>query len=158
VAARRDRGRADCSERIPGGASIETAWKTAELFVADVILNREPVCGYDLSTRHLRGTLPPFSIDYPPVPIARASREPDARQAVYIPSRRQAGFVVLGAGGRQKIPMMVGLAAPHVGRGAYNLVLVVENGSWRVDRVSRVAIADRSSGGARLHCPPFPGR
>jgi hypothetical protein len=38
--------------------------------------------------------------------------------------------------------MMVGLSAPRAGRGAYDLALVVENGSWRVDRVQRISIVD----------------
>jgi hypothetical protein len=138
-------GSTRCSERIPGGDTIEAAWRTTELFVTDVILNRQPACGYALGTRKLRHGLPlkPFARDYPAVPIARASRDPGARQAVYILSRREAAFVVLGAAGRREIPMLVGLAAPHAGRGAYNLALVVEDGSWRVDRVRRVPIVER---------------
>jgi hypothetical protein len=76
------------------------------------------------------------------VPIAQASRDPQAQQAVYILSRRVENFVVIDARGRATIPMMVGLAAPQAGRGAYNLLLVVENGSWRVDEVRRVTIRD----------------
>jgi hypothetical protein len=74
--------------------------------------------------------------------MASASRDPSAHEAVYILSRRVAAFVVTGVGGRAEIPMIVGLAAPDAGRGAYNLVLVIEGGSWRVDRVRRVTIAD----------------
>jgi len=40
---------------------------------------------------------------------------------------------------------MVGLAAPDAGLGAYNLVLVVEDGSRRVDRVRRVHFVHRIS-------------
>jgi hypothetical protein len=134
-----------CSERIPHGKSITAAWKTTELFVADVILAREPRCAASLGSNQLRtaGSILPFSTGYPPVSIQRASRDPKARQAVYMLSRRESGFVVLGADGRPEIPMLVGLAAPRAGRGAYNLVLVVEDGSWRVDRVRRVVILDR---------------
>ena len=144
---------ATCGEQIPAGRTVEVAWRTTELFVADVLLSREPACGYDLSTRHLRASrsradwarghpVRPFARGYPPVSIARASRDPHARQAVYILSRREAGFVSIGADGRLEIPMMVGLSAPNTGRGAYDLALVVEDGSWRVDRVARVPIFD----------------
>lgn len=134
-----------CSDRIPHGAAVMLAWRTAELFVADVILDRDPLCGYDMSTARLRGGLPlrPFSRGFPPVPIARASRDPDADEAVYMLSRRFAAFAVLGADGRREIPLSVGVAAPRVGSGAYDLVLVLEHGSWRVDRATRVRIVER---------------
>src|SRR5919201_4485622 len=134
-----------CSERIPHGKSISAAWRTTELFVADVILAREPGCAARLGSSQLRAgsSVRPFSTGYPPVSIQRASRDPNAREAVYMLSRRDIGFIVLGANGRPEIPMLVGLAAPRAGRGAYNLVLVVEDGSWRVDRVRRVVIVDR---------------
>jgi hypothetical protein len=143
-----------CVETIPSGRSVDAAWDTTELFVTDVILNGSPACGYDLSTEHLRGghsrsewgtdraPVHAFATHYPPVPILHASRDPNARQAVYILSRRVGGFVVLDPAGRPTIPMMVGLAAPDAGRGAYNLVLIVEDGSWRVDEVHRVKVAD----------------
>jgi hypothetical protein len=143
-----------CGESIPSGRSVAAAWDTTELFVADVMLNGSPRCGYDLSTRHLRagharaewGTdrspVRPFSTHYPPVSIREASRDPKARQAVYILSRRVGGFVVRDPTGRATIPMIVGLAAPDVGRGAYNLLLVIEDGSWRVDEVHRVPVSD----------------
>ncbi|HEX9597946.1 MAG TPA: hypothetical protein VF963_01105 [Gaiellaceae bacterium] len=148
-------GSSACSDRIPVGESISTAWNTTALFVADVILNRSPACGYDLSTEHLRAgrsraewasglPVQRFTTRYPPVPIARASRDPAAPQAVYILSRREAEFVVPGATRRPEIPMMVGLAAPDAGLGAYNLVLIVEDGSWRVDRVRRVHFVHRT--------------
>ena len=126
----------------------------AELFVADVMLSRSPTCGYDLSTRRLRGNhgrdewgterspVHAFSKRCPAVPMIRASRDPHAGQAVYILSRRVGGFVVLDAKGRAAIPMIVGVAAPEAGRGAYNLLLVVEDGSWRVDRVRRITVHD----------------
>ena len=129
---------------------MEAAWSTTERFVADVILNASPGCGYDLSTRHLRDgrsradwatTRSPvkrFATRYPPTPIVHASRDPKAHQAVYVLSRRASAFVVLDRAGRQTIPMMVGLSAPDAGLGAYNLVLVIEDGNWRVDAVKRV--------------------
>ena len=134
-----------CSERIPGRQSAATAWRTAELFVADVILAREPGCGDRLSTRALRGrgSPHPFSRDYPAVPIEQASRDSAARQAVYMLSRETGPLIVFGEDGRAEIPFVVGVAAPEAGRGAYNLVLVVERGSWRVDRADRVEIAER---------------
>ena len=39
--------------------------------------------------------------------------------------------------------IIVPVAAPEAGRGAYNLVLVVEQGNWRVDRADRVEIVER---------------
>ncbi len=145
---------ASCVETIPKGSTVAAAWDTTELFVTDVILNGSPACGYDLSTRHLRAShsrsewgterapVHPFATHYPPVSILHASRDPKARQAVYILSRRSGGFVVLDPTGRATIPMMAGLSAPDAGRGAYNLVLVIEDGSWRVDEVHRVRVAD----------------
>jgi hypothetical protein len=145
---------AACADAIPAGRSLDAAWQTTALFVTDVLLNRSPACGYDLSTEHLRhghsrsewaqggSFVHPFPTHLPPVPMVSASPDPKAPEAVYILSRRAAAFVVVGAGGRPEIPMIVGLAAPDAGRGAYNLVLVVERGSWRVDRVRRVAISD----------------
>jgi hypothetical protein len=150
-------GRADaatCGKPIPAGRSLDAAWQTTDLFVADVLLNGRPGCGYDLSTEHLRrghsrddwanGRSPVsrFTTRYPPVPMVRASRNRHAHEAVYILSRRVDGFVVVDGRGRATIPMIVGLAAPDAGRGAYNLVLIVEGGSWRVDEVRRVHIVD----------------
>jgi len=149
-----------CSAPIPGGESFQAAWRTTELFVADVILSREPGCGYDLATRHLRGRhsraewaegglpLKPFSTGYPPVPISTASRDPHAAQAVYMLSRRAGSLVVPGANGRPEIPMMVGIAAPTAGLGAYSIMLIVENGSWRVDSVQRVHLVHTGNGGS----------
>jgi hypothetical protein len=145
---------AACTKPIPQGRSVQVAWDTTELFVSTVLLNDGPACGYDLSTRHLRhghsraewahgrAGVRRFATGYGAVPIAQASRDPQAQQAVYILSRRVENFVVIDARGRATIPMMVGLAAPQAGRGAYNLLLVVENGSWRVDEVRRVTIRD----------------
>ena len=147
-----------CSAPIPGGGSVQAAWRTTELFVADVILNGEPGCGYDLSTRRLRGhhsraewakgglPLEPFSTGYPPVAISKASRDPKAAQAVYMLSRRAGGFVVFDANGRPEIPMMVGTSAPSAGLGAYNIVLIVEDGNWRVDTLQRVHFAHSGDG------------
>lgn len=143
-----------CSDAIPTGRTIAVAWRTTELFTADMLLNRSPACGYDLSTEHLRGgrsredwahgrsPVHGLPTHYPPVSITVASRDPSAHQAVYILSRRVAAFIVVGPGGRAEIPMMVGLAAPDAGRGAYHVSLIVEKGSWRVDRVERVVIVD----------------
>jgi hypothetical protein len=147
-------GHSTCTERIPTGRSAASAWQTTELFVADVILNRSPTCGHDLSTRRLRGnhrrdewgtTRSPvhaFSTHYPAVPMIRASRNPRAPQAVYILSRTVSAFIVFDRNGRATIPMMVGLSAPDAGRAAYNLLLVLEDGSWRVDRVRRITVHD----------------
>jgi hypothetical protein len=139
------RSSTSCSERIPDGQSVAAAWRTAELFVADVILGRRPACSGELSTQAFRRQAPvrAFSSRYPIVPIARASRDPGARQAVYMLSRRTGGLMVTGKDGRPEIPFMVGLAAPDAGRGAFDLVLVVEHGNWRVDRVRRVELVDR---------------
>jgi hypothetical protein len=143
---------ARCTDTIPSGQSFAAAWNTTERFVADVILNASPGCGYDLSTRHLRdGTsradwatahspVKRFATRYPPTPILRASRNRNAPEAVYVLSRRVGATIDIDAAGRLTIPMMVGLAAPDAGLGAYNLVLVVENGNWRVDVVKRVRL------------------
>ena len=143
-----------CPERIPTGESVDSAWQTTELFVADVMLNQRPSCGHDLSTRRLRGRhhreewgtsrspVHAFSTRYPAVPMIRASRDPHAPQAVYILSRTVDAFVVFDRDGRPTIPMMVGVSAPGAGRAAYNLLLVVEDGNWRVDRVRRVNVYD----------------
>jgi hypothetical protein len=139
-----------CSEPMPTGETFAAAWSTTELFVADVILNSRPTCGYDLSTRRLRdgksrsdwGTtrspVKRFATRYPATPILHASRNPKAHQAVYVLSRRPGGEIGIDATGRPTLPMMVGLSAPDAGVGAYNLVLVVEDGRWRVDAVRRV--------------------
>lgn len=136
-----------CPHQIPSGRSLPAAWDTTVLFVTEVVLRRNPVCGYDLSTRKLRrgltrrewasgeGPVRPFVTRYPPVPITEASADPAAPQAVYIVSRRAREIVVPDERGRPKVPMMVGLAAPDAGMVAYDLVLVLEDGSWRVDRV-----------------------
>jgi hypothetical protein len=147
-------GRSSCAEHIPTGRTVRSAWQTTELFVADVMLNRSPTCGYDLSTRRLRGShrreewgtahspVQAFSKRYPAVPMVRASRDPRAPQAVYILSRSVDAFVVFDRTGRATIPMMVGVSAPDAGRAAYNLTLVLEDGSWRVDRVQRITVHD----------------
>jgi len=143
---------ARCTDTIPSGQSFAAAWNTTERFVADVILNASPGCGYDLSTRHLRGgtsradwatarsPVQHFATRYPPTPILHASRNRNARQAVYVLSRRVGASVDIDAAGRLTLPMMAGLSAPDAGLGAYNLVLVVENGNWRVDAVKRVRL------------------
>jgi hypothetical protein len=41
--------------------------------------------------------------------------------------------------------MMVGVAAPDAGMGAYNVLLVVDGGSWRVDRWWRVRFTSSDS-------------
>lgn len=141
-----------CPHRIPRGESIGAAQRTTALFVTEVVLRRNPVCGYELSSTKLRRSIsrrqwaagdtpvPAFVSRHPPVAFPQASRDPEAPEAVYVISRRVLEFVVAGPGGRPEIPMMVGVAAPDAGMGAYNLVLVVDRGSWRVDRWWRVRI------------------
>jgi hypothetical protein len=50
----RDDG-ARCHRPIPRGSTIPAAWDTTALFVTEVVLRRNPACGYDLSTKRLRG-------------------------------------------------------------------------------------------------------
>ena len=140
-----------CGRPIPQGATVRAAWDTAALFVSEVVLGNDPACGYDLTTARLRGGLSRrewasgaapvqrFVTRYPPTPVARASRDPNAPQAVYALSRR-VRELMQRRNGRWTIPMSVGLAAPDAGLGAYRLVLELENGSWRVDRASPVRL------------------
>jgi hypothetical protein len=141
-----------CGHAIPSGSTIPAAWNTSVLFVTEVVLRRDPACGYDLSTRRLRGPfsrrewasgagpVKPFVTRYPPTPVVRASRDPNAPQAVYVLSRKVREMAQIDGRGRWTIPISVGLAAPDAGMSAYRLVLELEDGSWRVDRASRVTL------------------
>jgi hypothetical protein len=147
-----------CGRPIPRGSSGPAAWDTASLFISEVVLLHDPVCGYALSTRRLRGglssrewargTLPitPFVTRYPPTPVERASPNPDAPQAVYALSRRFRELLRRDAEGKWTIPLAVGLAAPDAGMGAYRLVLALEDGNWRVDRAAPVELTQTDSG------------
>jgi hypothetical protein len=141
-----------CQRPIPRGATEPAAWDTTALFVTEVVLRHDPACGYDLSTRRLRGGLSrgewargagpvkPFVTRYRPTPVARASRDPNAPEAVYALSRQVRELMRVDANGRWTIPISVGLAAPDAGLSAYRLVLELEDGSWRVDRATPVAL------------------
>ena len=141
-----------CGRAIPRGATIPAAWETTALFVTEVVLARDPACGYDLSTKRLRGGLSrsewaegdgpvrPFVSRYRPTPVARASSDPNAPEAVYAVSRRVRELMQIDARGQRTIPISVGLAAPDAGLAAYRLVLKLEDGSWRVDRASPVRL------------------
>ena len=139
-----------CPHAIPKGGSFDTAWATTVFFVTDVLMRKNPVCGYDLSSRGLRGKLTRaqwanghgpveiFATRYPAVAVADASADPNAPQAVYVLSRRVRELIVSDASGRVKAPMMVGLSAPDAGMAAYDVELVLENGHWRVDKATAV--------------------
>jgi hypothetical protein len=139
-----------CPHAIPKGGSFDTAWATTVFFVTDVLMRKNPVCGYDLSSRGLRGKLTraqwanghgpveTFATRYPAVAVADASDDPDAPQAVYALSRTVRELIVSDASGRLKAPMMVGLSAPDLGMAAYDVELVLENGHWRVDKATAV--------------------
>jgi hypothetical protein len=141
-----------CGRPIPRGSTIPAAWDTTVLFVTEVVLRRDPACGYDLTTRRLRGGLTrrewasgrgpvqPFVTRYPPTPVARASRDPNAPQAVYVLSRKVRELAQVDGRGNWTIPISVGLAAPDAGMSAYRLVLALEDGSWRIDRASPVRL------------------
>jgi hypothetical protein len=120
--------------------------------VTEVVLRHDPACGYDLSTKRLRGSLSrrewargagpvkPFVTRYRPTPVARASSDPNAPEAVFVVSRQVRELMQLDAAGRWRIPISVGLAAPDAGLSAYRLVLQLEDGSWRVDRATPVEL------------------
>lgn len=145
-------GEPQCGRPIPRGSTSRVAWDTTTLFVTEVVLRRDPACGYDLSTRRLRGGLSrrewasgagpvkPFVTRYPPTPVAFASRDPNAPQAVYVVSRKVRELAEVDGRGRLTIPISVGLAAPDAGLSAYRLVLQLEGGSWRVDRAAPVRL------------------
>jgi hypothetical protein len=136
---------------------MAAAQRTTKLFVTEVVLRRNPVCGFELSSAALRRRVNrvdwarertpvrPFPTRHPPVAYPLASENPRAPEAVYLISRRVLEFVVTGVDGRAEIPMSVGVAAPDAGMGAYNVVLVLDRGSWRVDRWSRVRITSTDS-------------
>lgn len=141
-----------CPHAIPSGESFETVWATTVFFVTDVLMSKNPVCGFDLSSDGLRGKLTRaqwangegpieiFVTQYPAVPVAMASKDPAAPEAVYVLSRTVRELVVSDGRGRVKAPMKVGLFAPDAGMAAYNLELVLENGHWRVDKATAVAL------------------
>ena len=147
-----DRPDPQCGRPIPRGSTIPVAWDTTVLFVTEVVLRHDPACGYDLSTKRFRGDfsrsewakgagpVTPFVTRYPPTPVVRASRDPNAPQAVYVLSRKVREMAQLDKRGHWTIPISVGLAAPDAGLSAYRLVLELEDGSWRVDRASRVPL------------------
>ena len=141
-----------CQRPIPRGSTIPVAWDTTALFVTEVVLRQDPACGYDLSTKRLRGGLSrrewargagpvkPFVTRFRPTPVSRASSDPNAPEAVYVVSRQVREVMQIDARGRWKIPISVGLAAPDAGMSAYRLVLELEGGSWRVDRAAPVRL------------------
>ena len=144
-----------CPHAVPQGRSFDAAWNTTALFITEVVLRRNPACGFGLSSKRLRALatkrawangrppIKPFVTRYAPVAIADASPDPSVPQAIYVISRREGGLIVLGRNGRLEIPMAVGLAAPDAGARAFHLQLVLEDGSWRVDGWRRVAISSR---------------
>lgn len=146
---------AGCPARIPVGSGLGAAQRTVELFTTEVVLRHNPACGYALSSARLRqqisrrrwasGETPvrPLATRYPPVAYADASRNPDAHQAVYVISRQLLEFVRLGQDGEAQIPMMVGVAAPDAGLGSYRVILVLDEGNWRIDRWWRVHMRSR---------------
>jgi len=135
-----------CGQPIPSGPGIPAVWQTTTLFVTEVVLRGDPVCGYDLSTKRLRhgfsrrewasgsGPVKPFVTRYRATPVARASSDPNSPEAVYVLSRRRRELVRIDNRGRWLISMSVGLSAPDAGMSAYRLVLELEDGNWRVDR------------------------
>jgi hypothetical protein len=141
-----------CRLPIPQGSTIPAAWDTTTLFVTEVVLRHDPACGYDLSTKRLRGgfsrrewargagPVKPFVTRYRPTPVTRASSDPNSPEAVYALSRQVRELLQLDAAGRWTIPISVGLAAPDAGMSAYRLVLELEDGSWRVDRATPVRL------------------
>ncbi len=139
-----------CPHRIPRGGSYATAWDTTVFFVTDVLMRKNPVCGYDLSSRKLRGaltraqwaneesSLKTFTTRYPAVSVRDASDDPKAPEAVYVLSRTVREVIVSDGQGRVIAPMKVGLFAPDAGMAAYDVELVLEDGHWRVDRAIAV--------------------
>jgi hypothetical protein len=135
-----------CRHAIPRGSGTPAVWQTTTLFVTEVVLRGDPACGYDLSTKRLRGGLSrrdwargggpvrPFVTRYRPTPVTRASPDPNSPEAVYVLSRQRRELVRIDAQGRWLIAMSVGLSAPDAGMSAYRLVLELEDGNWRVDR------------------------
>jgi hypothetical protein len=142
-----------CGQPIPHGSAIPAVWKTTTLFVTEVVMRGDPVCGYDLSTKRLRhgfsrrewargsGPVKPFVTRFRATPITRASPNPDSPEAVFVLSRRRRELVQIDAQGRWLIAMSVGLSAPDAGMSAYRLVLELEDGNWRVDRAWPVRLS-----------------
>ena len=139
-----------CPHAIPQGDSLDTAWSTTVFFVTDVLMRKNPVCGYDLSSRQLRGALSraqwangdgpveTFVTRFPAVSVRDASDDPAAPEAVYALSRTVREMVTSDGSGRVIAPLKVGLFAPDAGMAAYNVELVLENGQWRVDKATAV--------------------
>lgn len=140
----------DCTHRLPAGATVGAAHEATALFVRTVVLRGQPRCGYALGSDRLRGAVGrarwaqgdtpvrPFASRYPPTPYRNASRDPQAPQAVYVISRSPAALA------ETPLLMIVGLAAPDAGLGAYRVLLVLDGEeNWRVDRWWRVRISSR---------------
>lgn len=151
----RSPGQADavpCTERLPAGQGADAIVSTTALWVADVVMRRQPSCGYTLASRRLRARLARrewaagkspvqvFATRYPVVAYAEARSDSARTQAVYAVSRRLHDLVRIGADGTYEAHMAAGLAAPDGGLAGYDLVLRLEDGSWRVDRCWRVRV------------------
>jgi hypothetical protein len=141
---------AGCTHRPPTGASLDAAHRTTALFVRTVVLREQPRCGYALGSERLRGAVRrarwargdtpvrPFASRYPATAYRDASPDPKALQAVYVISRSP------DAGTSSPLLMIVGLAAPDAGLGAYRIRLVLDReANWRVDDWWRVRISSR---------------
>ena len=141
---------AGCTHRLPAGASLDAAHQATALFVRTVVLREQPRCGYALGSERLRGAVErsrwirgdtpvrPFASRYPATAYRDASPDPKALQAVYLISRSP------GAATAAPLLMVVGLAAPDAGLGAYRIRLVLDGeANWRVDRWWRVRISAR---------------
>jgi hypothetical protein len=141
---------AGCTHRLPAGSSLDAAHEATALFVRTVVLREQPRCGYALGSERLRGAVErsrwirgdtgvrSFASRYPATAYRDSSPDPDALQAVYLISR--------GPGSRTESPllMIVGLAAPDAGLGAYRVRLVLDReANWRVDHWWRVRISAR---------------
>jgi hypothetical protein len=135
----------DCTHRLPAGGSVSAAHEATAVFVRTVVLRRQPLGSARLRRavdrgRWAAGDMPvrAFASRYPPTAYRHASRDPQAPQAVYVISRSAGAAVV------SPLEMIVGLAAPDAGLGAYRVVLVLDDdGNWRVDRWWRVQISSR---------------
>ncbi len=76
--------------------------------MTEVLLRRNPVCGFELGSASLRRRIEvgpwereetpvrPFPTRFPPVAFRDASPDPEAPEAVYVISRRVLEFVVTG--------------------------------------------------------------
>jgi hypothetical protein len=141
---------AGCTHALPAGASLDAAHEATALFVRTVVLREQPRCGYALGSDRLRGAVErgrwvrgdtpvrPFASRYPATAYRDASPDPKALQPVYVISRSP------GASTASPLLMIVGLAAPDAGLGAYRIELVLDReANWRVDRWWRVRISSR---------------